>query len=200
MALNSRNESKSNHFVTTWMGANWATPKKWWVCKEKSHICIFYCICVLFVPDMFSFLHVLSSFFSLRYCSSHASKSKEFATKRTATSAVTSKSEVCLKWAGTNQMTTKGTVENAHKFSLISSFGFNVFSLVALYVISTCYFILFRLLTSYQTCHAAFVTRTFSVSLPPFRFAFFHVLSPTFFLVLSSGFLWSSCFFLFQWL
>ena len=94
---------------------------------------------------MFSFLHVLSSFFSLRYCSSHASRSKEFATKRTATSAVTTKLEVCLKWAGTNQMTTKGTVENAHKFSLISSFGFNVFSLVVLYVI---FYMLFHPISS----------------------------------------------------
>ena len=95
---NSRNESRSNNFVTKWMGTSWAT-QKWGVWKKtvNPHMHLLYIVSVFFlflVCSLFSVIFPVS--FSLRYCSSDASKSKELATKRTARSAVTTKWGVCI--------------------------------------------------------------------------------------------------------
>ena len=65
---NSRNESKSNHFVTKWMGTSWAT-QKWGIWKKtiSPHMHLLHIISVflLFLVffSMFSFLCDLSNFF-----------------------------------------------------------------------------------------------------------------------------------------
>ena len=97
---NSRNESRSNNFVTKWMGTSWAT-QKWGVWKKtvSPHmyllriVSVFLLFLVCPLCSLFSVIFPVS--FSLRYCSSDATKSKELATKRTGTSPVTTKWGVC---------------------------------------------------------------------------------------------------------
>ena len=95
-----KNKSKSNHFVTKWMGTSWATQTSGVRKKTVSpHMHLLRIVSVFLLFPVFSLCSLFSVIFpvsfSLRYCFSDASKSKELATKRTGTSPATTKWGVC---------------------------------------------------------------------------------------------------------